>query len=377
MKLESVQLKQFRTYENQVVEFPKRLTLITGENASGKTNILESISLISNGKSFRGAVDNEMVRAGTSHYFVSGSFLRSGKKFEVDFACELSGNKSKKKIKINDKVLSGRSALIGNLITVIFSPSDISIIEGGPAQRRRFLDSLLSRQNKNYLIDLIQYNRALRQRNSIIKNIREKKANKNDLHIWNPGIVKFAEKIIRERVNFIEEFYDIFKNSMYTISNSRDDLNIRLEYSSEKEKSNYEAVLLERQERDIQVGYTTTGPHRHNLVFELNGRDIEGYGSQGQKRSTALALRIAEFYFLKQKLGLSPVLLIDDVIRELDAKRRSSFIHLLHECGQAIFTTPDLDGLEDFLNEMRRDISILYVENGSVKNIISEDEVKN
>ena len=358
MKLEKLQLVNFRTYEKTALEFPKRLCFIIGPNAAGKTNIIEAVSLLSMGKSFRGASDQDMVRHEAPGYFLSCSYRRFDQVFQMEMGCDVSGRSLKRKIKLNGKALAGRSALIGNLISVIFSPSDISIVEGGPAHRRKFLDMVLSSHDSDYLRSLITYNRALKQRNAILKKIRKQEAKTDDLKVWNENLAGFAEKITRSRQDFVRDFREIFYDALKKISNNNDELELKLALSSDTEESNFIGALEKYVRRDIALGYTTTGPHRHNLTFEKNGHDILHQGSQGQKRSLVLALRISQFYYLKHNLHLSPILLIDDVIRELDANRRSSFIQLLRECGQAIFTTPDLDGLDTFIQEIKDEVGI-------------------
>ena len=361
MRIKRIQLKNFRTYENLCLDFNSRLTFLTGANAAGKTNIIEAINLLIFGKSFRGAMDNDMVKMGQSSYFVSANYLRDDSDYKLEFGYDQINSLSKKKIKLNGKALNSRTELIGNICGITFSPDDIAIIDGGPAQRRRFIDILLSFQNKEYLNTLVLYNRNLRQRNAVIKQIRNKRANKIDLDAWDQSLIKSGQKINELREDFINEFKPIFFATIQRISGTNDTIELELKYSSAAEKADYQKALQDNFFRDIQMGYTVTGPHRHTVIFKKDGRDITSTGSQGQKRSAVLSLRIAEFYHLKQKLGIAPILLIDDVIRELDANRRREFVALLHECGQAIFTTPDLDGLEDYLKDLSRDIEIMRV----------------
>jgi DNA replication and repair protein RecF len=366
MWLERLELTDYRCYEKISIDFERRLTFITGDNASGKTNLLESISLLSLGKSFRGASDKDLVRHGQNSYYISGRFRKNSGTTQLEYAFQLNPE-NRKKIKINNKVVSGRSELIGNLVTVIFSPSDIRIIEGGPAERRRFIDILLSSKNPQYLENLIKYNRALKQRNVILKKIRERKERPDSLSIWDRELIKYGIIVIAERQKFINNFKQIFNKALNSISNEYDNTELKLLLSSPEEETDFAGLIKKNYYKDIASGTTNAGPHRHNLKFILTSKDsipkdILTVGSQGQKRSTALALRIAEFYYLKEYIHMSPLLLIDDVIRELDAVRRAAFIKLLHESGQAIFTTPDLDGLEDFLDQLKDDIHIIKIQ---------------
>ncbi|MDH5657366.1 MAG: DNA replication/repair protein RecF [Spirochaetia bacterium] len=367
MKIVSLHLENFRTYRKIDLEFNSRLTFITGNNASGKTNILEALSLLSHGKSFRGSSDYEMVSDGCSHYYISSRYDRRNQKHEIEIGCDVSSGKIKRKIKMDSKVLSGRPALVGNLISVIFSPADIMIVEGGSSIRRRFLDLVISNQNPDYLKNLILYNRSLRQRNSILKRIKEKKASAQDLLPWESGISEYAEKITKSRLDFINKFQEIFQNSLKRISGSRDFVSMDLQLCEKETHPGFKESLKDVIYKDISAGFTTIGPHRHGIYFQIDGRDISAYGSQGQKRSLVLALRVAQFYYLKENLKISPLLLIDDVIKELDKERRSAFAELLHESGQAIFTTPDLEGMESFLKDTKSQIEIINVNSkGSV-----------
>lgn len=362
MKLEQIQLKDFRSYTSLELNFGSRLVFLTGNNAAGKTNLLEAISMLIYGKSFRGATDRDLIRQGSSGtYFISGTYSRNELQFKLELGCEIESRKLKKKIKKNGKPLSGRAELIGNLVGVVFSPSDILIADGGAQERRRFLDSLLSRQDPEYLSNLVKYNRALKQRNTVLKKIREKKAGQNELEVWNDGIIRFGEKVIGKRIQFIAEFGSIFQESLLHISRKHDPIEIELVPAHPNELKDFKQALLANLYRDLSCGYTTTGPHRHSLLFGYRGKDITVTGSQGQKRSVVLALRIAEFHYLKKSLGISPLLLIDDVIRELDANRRSAFIEILHRSGQAIFTTPDLDGLHEFIRSIGTEATIYRV----------------
>ena len=361
MKLRSLHVKNFRTYEALDLAFASRLSFLTGPNANGKTNILEAIGMLSLGKSFRGATDEDMVRAGAPGYYIECRYEKDGQSFDLNLGVDFTGGKLRRRIKLNGKQLPGRSALIGHIISVIFSPQDIMIAEGGPSYRRRFLDMVLSYQNQDYLKQLLQYNRALRQRNTILKKMKSGKARLDQLEAWDGPIIDYANRITRARQEFVRQFESIFQGALGRISGDRDMLTMRLAYAAELEETDFAAALKKYATRDAAIGYTSVGPHRQNLLFERNGQDIMRFGSQGQKRSLVLALRIAQFSFLQKNLRLAPVLLIDDVIRELDARRRAAFVELLKECGQAIFTTPDLDGL-DAQPELRKDISVFHVQ---------------
>tara|TARA_Y100001937_G_scaffold122491_1_gene183347 strand:+ start:40834 stop:41952 length:1119 start_codon:yes stop_codon:yes gene_type:complete len=344
--LRSLQLQHFRNYGALKLDFPDRLTFLVGENGSGKTNILEAISVLTSGKSFRGVPDQELVQEKQSGFYLSCTYeWQSSHTLEMGVQVE---GRLQRRIKKDGKVLPSRAALIGNLVSIVFSPDDLEIIQGGPTARRRFLDALLSHRDSAYLDCLIQYNRAVRQRNTILKEIRNNRSRLNMLDPWDRSLVELGTRITGQRKKFLSEYEPILNESLNQISGGKDSIRVSL-FPGESDSELYRKAMQERRMRDVATGSTTFGPHRDRLLFltqDGSDKDVQFRFSQGQKRSLVLALRVGQFYYLKQYIGRSPILLIDDVIRELDYKRRDYFVDLLHKCGQAFFTTPDLDGLE-------------------------------
>lgn len=370
MKLKHLQIDGFRTYAKLELDFSRRLNFITGRNAAGKTNILEAISILSQGKSFRGAVDADMIGTAGSAYYLAARFERDGKQRSCEAACDAGTGQIRRRFKLDGKQLSGRQGLIGQLVSVVFSPADIMIVDGGPSYRRRFLDMVLSNHDRQYLEHLVMYNRALKQRNTILKKMRKGEGRLADLDPWNAEIARYAETLIRQREKFLVEFTPSFQRALETISGDHDRIRLELLLSQAAEREDFAAALKSQVSRDTRAGYTTIGPHRHNLGFLAGGGDddITRHGSQGQKRSLVLALRFAQYYYLSEKIGTAPLLLIDDVLNELDSHRRRAFVQLLQESGQAIFTTPELEGLDELTERLADDISIYrVVEKGTVE----------
>jgi DNA replication and repair protein RecF len=361
VRLESLQVRNFRNYEELGLSFEKRLTFLTGQNAAGKTNLLEAIAMLSLGKSFRGSEDFDLIKDGTTGYSVSGKFLRGGGRNQIEINVDASSGVLKRRIRLNEKVVSGRGGIIGQLLCVIFSPADLTIVEGAPAERRRFIDSTLSSMDSGYLDNLVYYQKALKQRNTLLKRIRERKAAMADLTVWESRLCEYAARLWEARGRFIEDFSVSFAGSLEQISGARDAIEIRV---SNPHMNDLAGSIARHRERDVRVGFTSCGPHRDMIQLQRRGKDIMQFGSQGQKRTAALALRIGQFDYLKRTTGYTPVLLIDDVIRELDASRRSAFVALLEKSGQAIFTTPDLDGIEGPFQDLLKTSTILRVENG-------------
>ncbi|MCB1167268.1 MAG: DNA replication/repair protein RecF [Leptospiraceae bacterium] len=346
--MRKLQLQHYRNYAHLELQFPDRLTFLVGENGSGKTNVLEAISILSQGKSFRGAPDPELVQQGQSSFYLSCQYEWDGAEHSLEMGVQLEG-RLQRRIKKDGKVLASRSALIGNLVSVVFSPDDLEIVQGGPTSRRRFLDALLSHRDPAYLQNLLQYNRLIRQRNATLKSIRTNRARLSDLDAWDSMLVNLGTEITRKRRQFLQEYEPILNQSIDQISGGKDRIKVSL-FPGEARPEDFKRALMDRRMRDVATGASSFGPHRDRLLFicqDGSERDIQFRFSQGQKRSLVLALRVGQFYYLKQYLGRSPILLIDDVIRELDYKRRDYFVDLLHRCGQAFFTTPDLDGLQE------------------------------
>lgn len=348
MFLRSLQLQHFRNYSHLSLDFPDRLTFLIGENGSGKTNILEAISVMTTGKSFRGAPDQELVQQNQSSFYVQCSYEWEQARHSLEMGVQLAP-RLQRRIKKDGKQLASRAALIGNLVSVVFSPDDLEIVQGGPTSRRRFLDALLSHRDSAYLNALVHYNRAMRQRNATLKSIRMNRARLQDLDPWDRSILDLGVSITAQRKRFLKEYEPILNESIEQISGGKDSVEVNL-FPGEDRPEEFKKALQERRMRDVATGATSFGPHRDRVLFlctDGSGRDVQFRFSQGQKRSLVLSLRVGQFYYLKKYLGKSPVLLIDDVIRELDYKRRDYFVDLLHRCGQAFFTTPDLDGLEE------------------------------
>lgn len=351
--IHTLKLLNFRNYESVEFSFSDRLNFIIGRNGSGKTNVLEAISILSMGKSFRGASDSDLIREGQNGYFIKTEFDTSAGIQQLSIGMESTGGSTRRKIKYGQKSLNSRAEMIGHLSTVVFSPDDLEIVQGGSQSRRKYLDSLISSFDRLYLDHLIQYNRAIKQRNAVLKSIREKKSRLSDIDPWNLSVASIGCEIINRRYQFLNQFTPFFQENLDQISEGKDRVSVKSS-DTEIDEETYISKLKDLIYRDIATGYTTFGPHRDRIRFESDDRnDIQHRFSQGQKRSLVLALRIAQFYFVRDRMNKEPVLLIDDVIRELDVVRRKHFVRVLHENCQALFTTPDLDGLEDLVSSLK------------------------
>jgi DNA replication and repair protein RecF len=366
MIIENLKLINYRNYNLFEVKLNSRLNFIIGENGSGKTNILESIQILSTLKSFRDNSDDELINWGNNNYFISAKVKKKDNisyNFEVGFIKE---GIRKKKIKINSKEFQKRYDFIGELITITFTPNDLKIVEGGPIERRKFIDVIISLSNKSYLINLLDYNKILKNRNTLLKNSN---INTKELDVWDELLIEKGVYIIQERIKTVDYLNNIFKIHINKLSGGRDDFN--LDYRPNVSNiDDFKNRMISKRKVDMKIGYTTTGPHRDNLSIGENQKDLLEFASQGQKRTTVIALKIAQYYYFKDILNLDPILLIDDVIRELDIKRRNYFLDILINSGQVLFTTTDLQGLEDFLNKFSDQYSILKINQGQMKDEI-------
>lgn len=364
MVVKSFSVRNFRNYTSLDIEFHSRLIFFIGENGEGKTNFLESIQMLSTLKSFRENTDDEILAWKEDTYYIGAGI--SGNLGEQKLELGYTKKEGKKKrIKINGQEIHKKIDFIGNLVTVVFSPLDMKIIDGGPAERRKLLDSILSTINKDYFINILEYNKILKQRNILLKS---RNTNLTEFLPWEKMLSDRGILIMKERENLVNILSEKFKQNLSTLSGNKDDFEIKY-IPNIKETQSYIELFNNKREIDLKLGYTTIGPHRDEFFIGKEKRDITEFGSQGQKRSTLISLRTAQFQYIKEVVGEVPVILIDDVIRELDIKRREYFVNLLLDSGQAFFTTTDLEGIKDYMGLIQEKIQIFKVQSGQMNEV--------
>ncbi|MCG9875256.1 MAG: DNA replication/repair protein RecF [Leptospiraceae bacterium] len=360
MILKRIVLKNFRTYKDLSLEFHSRLIFFIGDNGEGKTNLLESISLLSFLKSFRGNSDDEMLMWNENTFYI-GSLCQADDDFKLEYGFEKEPIR-RKKIKLNNDIFKKQSDAFGLLPCVVLSPKDLIIIEGSHAERRKFIDSLISLLHKPYLDELLEYNRILKQRNITLKK------QFNDLKmidVYNSMLADKDESIRNKRKEIIEELNFHYQKALGNLSGGKDNFTLIYKPNVDSKEKFLEKIQTNYQ-KDIRLGYTTVGSHRDEIFIGRDDKDILEFGSQGQKRSSVISLKTASFELIRKKIGTDPILLIDDVIRELDIKRREFFVDLIRECGQAFFTTTDLEGIQDYIGNLDESRQIYHVKNGSM-----------
>ena len=357
MYIESVQLKNFRNYDSLELTFDKGTNIFYGNNAQGKTNILESLYLCGTTKSHRGSKDKEIINFDKEEAHIRTYLEKENVETRVDM--HLRKNKSKG-IAIDGQKIKKAADLMGLLNVVFFSPEDLSIIKDGPAERRRFADMELCQLDSFYLYNLNHYNKIIGQRNKLLKDMYFQPELKETLNIWDSQLVSFGSKIIERREQFVKQLGDIIFDIHKKLSGGKEELVIA--YEPDVSIEDFEKQMKYNQDKDIRLKQTTTGPHRDDFSFVVNGVDIRKYGSQGQQRTAALSLKLSEIELVKKISKDTPVLLLDDVLSELDSNRQN---YLLNSIGN-IQTIITCTGLDEFINNRFEINKIFKVTNGTV-----------
>lgn len=357
MVIKSLELSDFRNYAFLNIDFDEGTNILFGDNAQGKTNILEAVFLCATTKSHRGSKDRDIVsfQAEESHI---RAYVRKGED-EIRIDMHLRRNRSKG-IAIDGKMIKRAAELLGILNVVFFSPEDLSIIKSGPAERRRFVDMELCQLDSFYLYNLNNYNRIVNQRNRLLKDLYLNPSLRDTLNIWDSQLVSYGGKIIERRRAFAEQLNEIIYDIHLRLSGGKEHL--KIVYEPDVEEDAFAERLSQGQERDIRMKMTGTGPHRDDFSFLADGVDIRRFGSQGQQRTAALSLKLSEIELVKKMTKDTPVLLLDDVLSELDSKRQN---YLLNSIGE-IQTIITCTGLDDFVNNRFEIDKIFHVMDGAV-----------
>ncbi len=337
MWIKKIKINNFRNYKKEEINFDKNINIFYGENAQGKTNIIEAIFLCSLGKSFRAKKDIEMIKLNEQNAIIEIEYEKSDRDGKIKI--EL-GNK--KNIYLNGIKIKKLSELLGNLNIVIFTPDDINILKGGPENRRKFLNIMISQLRPNYMHILNLYLKTIDQRNKYLKQIKEENKDEKLLEIWDEKLAEYAIKIYEYRKEFINKIIEKIKIIHNKITNGKEE--IELEYITEcKHKEEYLNLLKERRKLDIIKGFTTKGIHRDDFMIYINKKEINIYGSQGQNRTAMLSLKLAELQVIYDEIGEYPILLLDDFMSELDKNRRKNFLENIEDTQVIITGTEKLD----------------------------------
>lgn len=368
MKIQRLKLKNYRNYDQLNLELNDGLTIITGENAQGKTNLLEAIFLLSMAKSHRTNHDNELIQWGQTYAQIEGEIVTANYKYPLSLYLGPKG----KSAKFNYIEQPKLSHFIGKLNVILFAPEDLQLIKGSPSVRRKFIDAELGQSHPIYLQELVEYNRVLKQRNRYLKS-HGQSSQFDELYfeIITKQLITQAIEVITYRTQFIEAIASLSQPILQDLSTMKDKLTI--EYNSSSSKLNYKDIdTLEAQFHDVfqralnrekEQGITVYGPHRDDITFYINDKDAQQFASQGQQRSIVLSLKLAEIDWLYRNVGEYPVLLLDDVLSELDDDRQFKLMSYIEDKVQTILTTASIEGLQ--IHQLKN-ASLLYVNDGMI-----------
>ena len=358
MIIKSIELADYRNYDCLSLQFDRGTNILYGDNAQGKTNILEAIFVAATTKSHKGAKDREIVSFGKEEAHIRTYLEKEGIETRVDM--HLRKNKSKG-IAIDGQKIKKAADLMGLCNVVFFSPEDLGIIKNGPGERRRFVDMELCQLDSLYLYNLNHYNRIVNQRNKLLKDMYMNPDLKETLGIWDMQLVSFGSKIIERRKLFEEQLNEIILGIHRKLSGDKEELVIH--YEPDVEIENFEDTLKNSQEKDIKLKQTHVGPHRDDFSFIADNIDIRKFGSQGQQRTAALSLKLSEIELVKKITKDTPVLLLDDVLSELDSSRQN---YLLNSIGD-IQTIITCTGLDEFVNNRFEIDKVFKVVEGTIQ----------
>ena len=360
MIIESVNLNNYRNYDELSINLSDGINILYGDNAQGKTNILESIYLCGTTKSHRGSKDKEIIKFDEEESHIKIIIKRNDVPCRIDMHLK---NSKSKGIAVNGIPIKKSSELFGIMNVIFFSPEDLSIIKNGPSERRRFIDMELCQLDKFYLHNLSNYNKVIIQRNKLLKEIyfNYDKSLMDTIDIWNLKLAEYGNKIIKRREEFINQLNDIINKIHFKLSGGLETIEIKYEPNVSSE--NIYEKISKSTERDLRMKSTSVGPHRDDLGFFIENIDIRKYGSQGQQRTAALSLKMSEIELVKNITNDTPILLLDDVMSELDSNRQNQLLSSL----DGIQTIVTCTGLDEFIENRININKIFKIVNGTAK----------
>ena len=373
MIIESLELKNYRNYGELSLSFDPGTNLLYGDNAQGKTNILEALYYCASAKSHRGSKDREIIRFGEEEAHVKLILRKRDVPYRIDMHLK---KNSAKGIAVNGMPIRRASELFGILNAVLFSPEDLNIIKNGPSDRRRFMDLELCQLNRSYVHALVSYNRALVQRNRLLKDISFQPELRETLDLWDSQLVNYGSQLIRERRAFLARLNPVIGPIHAGLTGGKEEISVI--YDGNTDEQEFGNSLMRTRESDLRQKITSVGPHRDDIGFfvkrtdaeaslaavpsDRRGMDLRRYGSQGQQRTAALSLKLSEIGLMEQTTGESPVLLLDDVLSELDTDRQKQLLRTISRIQTVITST----GMENLLGRDFRIDRTFEVRNGAV-----------
>ncbi|CAI8361921.1 MAG: DNA replication and repair protein RecF [Flavobacteriaceae bacterium] len=356
MILKSITLTNYKSFSSKTIKLDNNINCFIGPNGVGKSNILDAIYHLSFGKSYFNPISSQNIKHGEDFFAIKGSYLKNEK--EETIIINFKKN-DKKVIKRNNKKYEKFSDHIGLLPLVIISPSDRNLIAEGSEIRRRFLDSVISQSDKSYLDNIINYNKVLSQRNSLLKLFyKNKNIDINTIEVYDSQLEVIGESIFEKRKLFLKDFVPVFKDKYKSISNDNEEVDIT--YRTDLESEKLSILLKNSLEKDMFLQYTSKGIHKDDLIFNINNYSVKKFGSQGQQKSLLIALKLAQFDFLKNQTNNNPILLLDDIFDKLDKNRVKQIINLVsaNDFGQIFISDTDEERTKESIKEITNSNSI-------------------
>ena len=356
MILKSITLTNYKSFSSKTIKLDNNINCFIGPNGVGKSNILDAIYHLSFGKSYFNPISSQNIKHGEDFFAIKGSYLKNEK--EETIIINFKKN-DKKVIKRNNKKYEKFSDHIGLLPLVIISPSDSNLIAEGSDIRRRFLDSVISQSDKSYLDNIINYNKVLSQRNSLLKLFyKNKNIDINTIEVYDSQLEVIGESIFEKRKLFLKDFVPVFKDKYKSISNDNEEVDIT--YRTDLESEKLSILLKNSLEKDMFLQYTSKGVHKDDLIFNINNYSVKKFGSQGQQKSLLIALKLAQFDFLKNQTNNNPILLLDDIFDKLDKNRVKQIINLVsaNDFGQIFISDTDEERTKESIKEITNSNSI-------------------
>ncbi len=360
MYIEKISLTGYRNLKDITLFLKDGINIFYGENAQGKTNLLESLYLCASGRSLRTRNDSQLIEFHSEESHIQVLVRNKNSVDRIDVHLKREG---KKGIAVNGIALKKLGELFGTCHAVIFSPEDLNLVKEGPVERRRFMDMEICQMNVVYYYDLQKYYRVLKQRNNLLKEIQKKPALQETLFVWDEQLIDAGKRIIGARRDFLCKLNYIASDKQSKLTGGKDKLEII--YKPNSTENQLQQKLIKNQQRDILMGSTQSGPHKDDILFFVNEKDVKQYGSQGQQRTTALSTKLAEIDLIEQETTQKPILLLDDVLSELD-KNRQNF--LMENIGQ-LQTVLTCTGIEDVIKSYVKQAYLFHVEKGEIKKV--------
>src|SRR5690554_6758671 len=364
MFLEKLHLLNFKNYEEADLSLSPKINLFLGNNGGGKTNLLDALFYLAFCKSFFNPVDSQLIRQEEKFMVLQGSFDRKGENENI--YCGLKKGQ-KKQFKRNKKLYERLADHIGLIPLVMISPSDSQLITEGSDVRRRFVDLIISQFNREYLDQLIQYNRALSQRNRLLKKFMEvRRFDEAALEIWDDQLIRYGQPIFEARKAFVEDFVPLFQSHYQYISQQKE--TVSLAYESQLIDADFSDLLLQQREKDRRMTYSTAGVHKDDLSFEIKEMPLKKFGSQGQQKTFLLALKLAQAEFLKNQMDIAPILLLDDIYDKLDNKRFEQLMEVVQQdwFGQVFISDTHFVCFPEIFKKLKADFKAFHIQNGEV-----------